>query len=193
MPEPDSYKKEVRARLRRLPLHLLLALINGTAILVIVAAILGLLALSEVNHLADNVASTMTDAVLSRINLEPQQVLATFKDVAADVDRLVGLLKQARSEGPSRLVPEVEKLSERLSALRASIKQLDEARSSLVDEAITRIGRALAETLQKECKPKSMIDVPFNFLASHGLYHSTPGHCKGARNSARRTLATPMV
>ena len=153
MPEPDSYKKEVRARLRRLPLHLLLALINGTAILVIVAAILGLLALSRVNHLADNVASTMTDAVLSRINLEPQQVLATFKDVAADVDRLVGLLKQARSEGPSRLDPEVEKLSERLSALRASIKQLDEARSSLVDEAITRIGRALAETLQKECKP----------------------------------------
>ena len=153
MPEPDSYKKEVRARLRRLPLHLLLALINGTAILVIVAAILGLVALSRVNHLADNVASTMTDAVLSRINLEPQQVLATFKDVAADVDRLVGLLKQARSEGPSRLDPEVEKLSERLSALRASIKQLDEARSSLVDEAITRIGRALAETLQKECKP----------------------------------------
>ena len=153
MPEPDSYKKEVRARLRRLPLHLLLALINGTAILVIVAAILGLVALSRVNHLADNVASTMTDAVLSRINLEPQQVLATFKDVAADVDRLVGLLKQARSEGPSRLDPEVEKLSERLSALRASIKQLDEARLRLVDEAITRIGRALAETLQKECKP----------------------------------------
>ena len=94
----------------------------------------------------------MTDAVLSRINLEPQQVLATFKYVAA-VDRLVGLVKQARSEGPSRLDPEVAKLSERLSALRASIKQLDEARSSLVDEAITRIERALAETLRKECKP----------------------------------------
>ena len=153
MPEPDGYKKELRARLRRLPLHLLLALINGTAILVIVAAILGLLAVSKVNHLADNVASTMTDAVLSRINLEPQQVLATFKDVAADVDRLLGLLKQARSEGPSRLDPEVAKLSERLSALRASIKQLDDARSSLVDEAIARIERALAETLRKECKP----------------------------------------
>ena len=137
----------------RLPLHLLLALINGTSILVIVAAILGLLTLSKINHLADNVASTMTDAVLSRINLEPQQVLTTFNNVATEVDRLVGLLKQARSEEPSRFDPEVAKLSESLSALQASIKQLDETRSSLVDEAITRIERALGEALLKECKP----------------------------------------
>ena len=136
-----------------LPLHLLLALINGTSILVIVAAILDLLTLSKINHLADNVASTMTDAVLSRISLEPQQVLTTFNNVATEVDRLVGLLKQARSEEPSRFDPEVAKLSESLSALQASIKQLDETRSSLVDEAIMRIERALGEALLKECKP----------------------------------------
>ena len=40
MPEPDSTRDELRARLWRLPRQLLLALINGTAILVIVAAIL---------------------------------------------------------------------------------------------------------------------------------------------------------
>jgi histidine ammonia-lyase len=44
-----------------------MALINGTAILVIVAAILALVATSKVTHLAENVAAMMTDAVLSRI------------------------------------------------------------------------------------------------------------------------------
>jgi hypothetical protein len=39
-----------------LPRQLLLALINGTAILVIVAAILALVALSKVTHLANDVA-----------------------------------------------------------------------------------------------------------------------------------------
>jgi hypothetical protein len=58
--EPDSNRGELRARLWRLPRRLLLALINGTAILVIVAAILALVALSKVTHLANDVASTMT-------------------------------------------------------------------------------------------------------------------------------------
>ena len=84
--------------------------------------------------------------------MEPQQVLTTFNYVATEIDRLVGLLKQASSEEPSRFDPEVAKLSESLSALHASIKQLDETRSSLVDEAITRTERA-GEALLKECKP----------------------------------------
>lgn len=66
MPEPDK-RDELRARLRRLPGQLLLALINGTALLVIVAAIIALVAISKVTNLANDVASTMTDAVLSRI------------------------------------------------------------------------------------------------------------------------------
>ena len=66
MPEPDK-RDELRARLRRLPGQLLLALINGTALLVIVAAIRALVAISKVANLANDVASTMTNAVLSRI------------------------------------------------------------------------------------------------------------------------------
>jgi hypothetical protein len=74
--------------------------------------------------------------------------------MAADVHTLMGSLKQARAEGPARLDPGVAKVSERLSALQASIEQLGEARSSLIDDAITRIGRSVAENLQnfKECK-----------------------------------------
>ncbi len=63
---------------------MLMALINGTAILVIVAAILALVATWKVTHLAENVASTMTDAVLSRIDVEPQQLLAGIHSVGDD-------------------------------------------------------------------------------------------------------------
>ena len=124
MPEPESNEDEFRERLRRLPRQLLLALINGTAILVIVAAILVLVAFSKVTHLANDVAATMTDTVLSRINVKQQQVLANLQSVAANVHALTASLKQAGSEGPARIDPEVAKLSERLSALQASIQQL---------------------------------------------------------------------
>ena len=120
----------------------------------IVAAILALVALAKVTHLANDVASTMTDAVLSRIDVKPQQIRANLQDVAAEVGALRGSLKQARAEGAARLDPEVAKLSDRLSTLQASIEQLRQAKSSLIDEALTRIGRAVAEKLQDlECKP----------------------------------------
>jgi hypothetical protein len=155
LPEPDGNRDELRARLWMLPRQLLLALINATAILVIVAAILALVAFSKVTHLANDVAATMTDAVLSRIDVKPQQVLANLQGVAADVRALSASLKEARVQGPARFDPEVAKLSDRLGALQASIQKLGEARSSLIDEAITRMGSALAEGPKnfKECKP----------------------------------------
>ena len=154
MPEPKD-RDELRSRLRGLPGQILMALINGTAILVIVAAILILVALSKVTHVANDVASTMTDAVLSRIDVKPQQVRTNLQNIAADVRDLRNALKQARAEAPARLDPEITTLNERLSALQASIEQLREARSSLIDGAINRIGLTLSESLLSlnECKP----------------------------------------
>ena len=51
------------ARLRRLPGQLFLALVNATVILTIVAAILVLVAISRINYFAENIVSTMTEAV----------------------------------------------------------------------------------------------------------------------------------
>ena len=67
MAKPDG--NGISARLWRLPGQLLLALINATAILVIVAAILALVAISRINHFAENVTATMTEAVLSKVDL----------------------------------------------------------------------------------------------------------------------------
>ena len=55
MAEPDG--NGISARLWRLPGQLLLALINATAILVIVAAIVALVAIARINHFAENITA----------------------------------------------------------------------------------------------------------------------------------------
>ena len=105
MPAPDSNERSLR--LRRLPRQLLMALINGTAILVIAAAILALVATWKVTHLAENVSATMTDAVLSRIDVEPQQLLAGIRSVGGDVRSLAKTLKEARAEEAFRQDPKI--------------------------------------------------------------------------------------
>ena len=62
----------ISAPWRRLPGQSRLALINGTAMLVIVAAIVPLVAIARINHFAENIVETMTEAVLSKVDL-PQR------------------------------------------------------------------------------------------------------------------------
>ena len=56
----------ISARLWRLPGQLLLALINDTAILVIAASILAIVALVRIEHFAETIVATTTHAVLSK-------------------------------------------------------------------------------------------------------------------------------
>ena len=62
MTEPD--RNGIASRLWSLPGQLLLALINATSIMVIVAAILALVAIDRIDHFAENVVATMTEAVV---------------------------------------------------------------------------------------------------------------------------------
>lgn len=146
MSEPA--KSDLSIRLRRLPGQLLLALVNGTAILVIVAAILAIVATSKVTHLAQNVASTMTDAVLSRVDENPRQLVQNLQRVSDDVHTLSVALTKAKSEGVAGLGPEVAQLNERLGMLEVNLERLREARSNLVDELVARAGNTLGEALQ---------------------------------------------
>jgi hypothetical protein len=145
---PDPHKGKLSMRLRRLPGQLLLALTNGTAIIVIAAAILAIVASSKITHLAHNVASTMTDAVLSRVDGDPRQVIQNIQRVSDDVHTLTIALTKAKSEGASDLGPEVARLNERLGSLDTNLKQLRGARSDLIDELVAKAGNALGEALQ---------------------------------------------
>jgi hypothetical protein len=146
MSEPQ--KSDFYSRLRRLPGQLLLALVNGTAILVILAAILAMIATSKVTHLAKNVASTMTDAVLSRVGENPREFVQSIQSISEDVRTLTVKLADAKTEGDAGLGSEVARLNERLGLLEASLERLRDARSDLMDELVAKAGNAVGDALQ---------------------------------------------
>jgi hypothetical protein len=142
---PEQSTSDFSRRLWKLPRQLLLALINGTAVLVILAAILALVATSRVTHLAQTVASTMTDAVLSRVGENPRQLAQNLQRVSNDVHALIVALADAKTE---RVTDEVAGLNERLGALEANLDQLRGARSQLIDEVVAKAGKAAGNALQ---------------------------------------------
>jgi len=144
----DPANDDLSTRLRKLPGQLLLALVNGTAVLVILAAILAIIATSKVTHLAHNVASTMTDAVLSRVGEDPRHVVQNIQRVSDDVHALTMALKTAKSEGVPGLGPEVARLNQRLDELQSNLQRLRDARSTLIDELVAKVGNVAGDALQ---------------------------------------------
>lgn len=144
-----SDRTEISQRLRSLPRQLLLALINATAILVIVAAVLVLVALSRLNNVAANVAATMTEAVLSRVDLPAKDALANLRNLTAEVRALGNTLREIRSGDHSIIQAEIARLNETLTGLNTSVDRLADAKLTLTDEAVVRLGQAVTDTLLK--------------------------------------------
>ena len=147
MAEPDG--SGISARLWRLPRQLLLALINATAILVIVAAILALVAIARINSFAENVVTTMTEAVLSKVDLPQKNVLANLQNLTAEVRALGNTLREIKAGEHPVLQPELAQLKEALTVLNVSVDRLRSARSILTDEAIGQLGRTVTDALTK--------------------------------------------
>ena len=147
MAKPDG--NGISARLWRLPGQLLLALINATAILVIAAAILALVAISRINHFAENVTATMTEAVLSKVDLPERDVLANIRNLTAEVRTLGNTLREIKDGERPALQPELARLKEALTVLNVSIDRIGNARSLLTDEAIGKLGRTVTDGLMK--------------------------------------------
>ena len=147
MAEPDG--SGISARLWRLPGQLLLALINATAILVIVAAIFALVVIARINGFAENVVATMTEAVLSKVDLPQKDVLANIRNLTAEVRTLGNTLREIKAGEHPTLQPQLAQLKEALTVLNVSVERLGSARSILTDEAIGQLGRTVAGALTK--------------------------------------------
>jgi hypothetical protein len=147
MAEPDG--SGISARLWRLPGQLLLALINATAILVIVAAIVALVAIAHINHFAENIVATMTEAVLAKVDLPQKDVLANIRNLTAEVRTLGNTLREIKTGEHPALQPELAQLKEALTVLNVSVDRLGSARSVLTDEAIGQLGRTVTDALTK--------------------------------------------
>ena len=138
MVEPDG--SGISARLLTLPGQLLLALINATAILAIVAAIVALVAVARINHLAENVAATMTEAVLSKVGLPQKDVLANIQNLTTELRTLGNTLREIKTGEHPVLQSELAQLKEALTVLpmqrrrRTRQREIDPRRRS--DRAI---------------------------------------------------------
>jgi regulator of replication initiation timing len=145
--EPD--RNGITARLWKLPGQLLLALINATAILVIVAAILALVAIARIDHFAENVVATMTEAVLSKVDLPAKDVLANLQKLTAEVRALRDAVGGFKTGENPTLQIEIAQLQEKLTVLNISVERLRTTRSILTDEAIAQLGRTATDALMK--------------------------------------------
>jgi len=141
------HRNEISARLRRLPVDFLLALINATTLLVIVAAILALVVMVRIDNLAGRVVTTMTEAVLSKIDLPSKNVLANLRNLTEEVRTLGNTLRDIKVGENPIIQIEIARLKEALTALNASVDRLTNTRTILTDEAIAQLGRAVTDTL----------------------------------------------
>ena len=164
MAEPNG--NGISARMWKLPARLLLSLINATAILVIVAAIIALVAIARINHFAENVAATMTEAVLSKVDLPSKDVLANLRNLTAEVRTLGNALREIKAGEHPALQFEIEQLKETLTVLNTSVDRLGRARSILTDEAIGQLGRTVTDTLTKlrNCSSSARLTAPHRTL-----------------------------
>jgi hypothetical protein len=143
MAEPNG--NGISERLWRLPGQLLLALINATAVLVIVAAIVALVAIARINHFAENV----TEAALSKVDLPSKDVLANLRNLTAEVRMLRNALQEIKAGERPGLQNEMAQLKDELTVLNVSVDRLGSARSILTDQAIGQLGRMVTDTLAK--------------------------------------------
>jgi hypothetical protein len=141
--------RRISSRLWRLPGELLLALINATAILVIVAAILALVAIARIDHFAENVAATMIEAVLSKVDLPAKDVMANLRNLTAEVRTLGNTLREIKAGEIPALQSEIAQLREALTALNVGVDRLASAKSMLTDEAIGQLGRSVTDALMQ--------------------------------------------
>ena len=169
MSEPN--RNTISEKLWKLPRGFLIALINATTILVIIAAILALVALERVNNFAENVAATMTEAALSKIDLPSRDVLANLRNLTEEVRTLSGTLRDIRERENPVLQSEIAKLKEALSTLSASVDRLTNARTVLTDEAIGQLGRSVSDTITKMrgCTPNVVQLKPDRAFGDHAF------------------------
>ena len=137
---------------------MLLAMINATAILVILAATLALLATARIHHFTENAVTTITEAVLSKLDLPPKDVLANLRSLTTEVRTVGNSLREIKAGENLALQSDIAQLKESLVTLKLSLDRLGSARSAIFsDETIGQLGRTVTDALTRlrDCSSSS--------------------------------------
>ncbi|WP_306141120.1 hypothetical protein [Roseibium sp. MMSF_3412] len=134
-------------RLKRLPGQLLLALINATALLVIVACVLVIVVLNRVDQASERISATVTEAALSKLEMTPAALKERLQSVDGKVAALVDQLETAGSRDDRALTLQVAELNRTLNDLKAAAQNLGSAGPDITEAAFRQAGETLTETI----------------------------------------------
>ncbi|WP_346898839.1 hypothetical protein [uncultured Roseibium sp.] len=134
-------------RIRRLPGHLLLALVNATAILVIVAAVLAIIAFNRFETAGANLAADLTAKAVGQLGVTPESLRSKLASLEEQMEALKAGLAQARQNDDGPLRVQIAKLDETLTDLKAAVVKLGDAQPAVADAAIKQIGATVTDML----------------------------------------------
>ncbi|MET1413851.1 hypothetical protein ABVF61_16395 [Roseibium sp. HPY-6] len=107
-------------RLKRLPGELLLALVNASALLVIIACILVIVMLNRVDHVGGRIAETVTEATLAKLEITPATLKERLKSVDARLEALLDRLEVADIREDKAIATQIAELNGNLKRLNSS-------------------------------------------------------------------------
>lgn len=139
------------ARLRATLGNLLLALLNATLLLFILAAICGLLLIGKVRSLSADVAGEMSRAAVSATGLDPAAALGELQALRTEVVDL----RQALAARREDVAPVAERLEARLDRVEAVLDEIRERRFELSDRTVNRLSEAASRFMReaRDCRP----------------------------------------
>ena len=105
--------------------------------------------MARINTFAENIVATMTEAVLSKIDLPSRDVLANIRNLTQEVRTLGNTLREINVRENPVAHSRIEQLLEALTALNASVDRLANSRTILTDEAIGQLSRAVTDNLTR--------------------------------------------
>ena len=145
----DADRNGLGVRLRRLPGQLLLALVNATALLVILAAVLILVAYARIDTITGHLATTVTDAVMAQAGVDPRAAMADLEGLRSDVRALTEALEATKAGGEALLAAQAERLESRLDTLEEGLTAIRQSRTALLNQALSEVSRSFADALAR--------------------------------------------
>ncbi|MTI45761.1 hypothetical protein JM93_00610 [Roseibium hamelinense] len=132
-------------RILALPGQFLVALINATSILVIVAAVLVIVMLNRIETASETLAAAATEAALARMEIAPGDLKARLDGLEMRIETLTQALKNPDLPQAPALREDLNRLNNNLAQLNKSAQALSAAGPELTENALKQAGNSLTE------------------------------------------------
>lgn len=143
------------ARLRAALGNLLLAVLNATLLLLVVAMICGILLVDRVRGLGTEVAAEMSRAAVAATGLDPSAALGELRALRSEVVDLRQALGARREDA----APIAERLEARLDRVETLLAEIGQRRIEVTDRTVDRLSEAAGRLMRevRDCRPAGAV------------------------------------